>query len=334
MLLPNRLLAGAALVFLAACAPVSRRSSPLVTEVPVHSTTPVTSRIVFVIHGDADYVWHDTSGTQHTADVEILGQALEIAHRDTTAEVFVFHQKSRGRFVHYRAGRLQSQKGYARTRLSFEAEARVLREQGGDSSLVPLILIYFGHEIPVVRQGGYNASHAGTPFSAADFKTGMTRLSDRRFDLVVVSACYGGNPVLMGEVAARARFAVASPATLHLSSLNLGALGDPKPAGFAIEVLADSIAAQSFRSLKARTQTEITVGVYDLEKSEAFLVSPVAAAQADQDSGVWMDCARDPAFRTSEGAAAAEAGTKLYYRPPRFGPRKNTATRSAWQCRL
>jgi len=321
---------------------------PLTPSSPENFRLPVFHRIVFVVHADGDYAWHDAEGAGHDAGQEALRQAMETGARDSSGEVFIFHQKRDGVFYAWRAGRLLQRTGYRRTPRDFEAEANVLnafearsREVSPISWPLPSVFVYFGHEIPLSPRTHYSASRPGSVFSAQDFSRGVARLEEgssrSSFGLIILSACYGGNPLLLRALLpanGSDRYVVASPAYLHLSYLDVSALkvtsaasptlSNPYGSTLNVAALADSIARQSFHALEGRTQTEITVGVYDLRKARAFLESFPARAQGSQ----WKDCAQDSSF----DAAAAAQGTTLYYRPPRFGPAAATPTRSAWQC--
>ena len=81
--------------------------------------------IICVIHGDGDYLYHDTSGTEYRADEEALAEARRIGQHNPRAEVFIFHQKPRrhmlflfplhdGDFSYYLHGRLVAEESYWR----------------------------------------------------------------------------------------------------------------------------------------------------------------------------------------------------------------------------
>jgi hypothetical protein len=357
--------AAAALMMLAACAP----SSPPLTPSPPptggqnQAAEPpgqrVDLRVVYLIHGDGDYAYHDSSGKALRADQEAFRQAVEVAERAPNAEVFIFHQGPAptrmfgsvpgGTFSHYRFGRLLRRQRYvhASDPRDFAVEAGLFQAHADDFSQPRRVLAYFGHEIPPRDRPGYSASDPGRNFSIARFSQGLslwarsTDGSAQPFDLVVLSTCYGGSPMMMAALAPLTRFVVASPAYLHLSYLDTRALArfeadsSASPAGEDTRRLAETIAAQSFDQLARRTQTEITVGVYDLEQARVFLESNAVKTKreapkgsGDSGSGSWRDCGDDPAFNT----AAASSGVTLRYRPPRFGPGKDITARSAWQC--
>ena len=55
--------------------------------------------IVCVIHGDGDYLYHDTDGNEYAADEEALAAAKRVAQQNPHAEVFIFHQRPRRHFL-------------------------------------------------------------------------------------------------------------------------------------------------------------------------------------------------------------------------------------------
>lgn len=73
--------------------------------------------IVCIIHGDGDYLYHDTNGNEFTADKEVLSDIKKVAVQNPDAEVFIFHQRPAqsflfffplrdGDFYYYRNGQL------------------------------------------------------------------------------------------------------------------------------------------------------------------------------------------------------------------------------------
>ncbi len=57
--------------------------------------------LVCVIHGDGDYLYHDTSGNEYNADEEALAGAKRVAQQNPRAEVFIFHQRPRRHFFFF-----------------------------------------------------------------------------------------------------------------------------------------------------------------------------------------------------------------------------------------
>lgn len=366
---PGLLAALCAGVLLGACAtarPSPGEASPDSTEVLAdssYSPEPIDLRVVYVIHGDADYSFHDSVGNRLFADREAVKQAREVGRRAQRTEVFIFHQISSkprlfekalkaGNYYHYNSGNMLQRTSYYRAEGPYlEAEAALLRRDA-DSVKAFTVFVYFGHEIPPADRKGYFGSDPDREFSISRFAQGMRHLDsalnrsepppDKPFDLAVLSMCYGGSPWMLQALSPLARQVIASPAYLHLSYLDTRALAnftadygrnlarhrkDPYTERD-VRDLADSIAAQSFRHLKSRTQTEITVGVYKADSLQAFLAPYAAPPAKPKARGAWRDCAENPAF----DARQAARGVKLWYEPPKFGPLKDRTTRSAWQC--
>lgn len=345
-----RACAAAVALLAAACAP--HRDLPGPTPPDVETPAPPSPpsppgpsdplpRAVYIIHSDADYLYHDADGARKRADEEALRQAREAAMRPDAGEVLVFHQRTGawrklagmrgGTFEHYRAGALIHEATYRRKDVGFESEAALMRSRTGNAASAtrpPLRLAYFGHEITdlaTFAQGLERLAKASgdAPISPDD--------ATRAYELIVLSTCYGGTPETMRALAPLTDLVVASPAYLHLSYLDARALprsdaGDSREA----RVLADTIARASFQRLQAHTTTEITVAVYDLREAVPPVVGTTEGAHAPRLAS-WDDCAQ--AADSWHGDEAAR-GVTLRYQPPRFGLHKDRTVRSAWQCRF
>jgi hypothetical protein len=51
---------------------------------------PLRYSIVFIIHGDGNYLYHDTRGNEHKADEDAFVKATKVAMQNPLAEVFIF----------------------------------------------------------------------------------------------------------------------------------------------------------------------------------------------------------------------------------------------------
>ena len=321
---------------------------------PADDARPLRYSIVCVIHGDGGYLYHDTSGKAHRADETVLARMRLVGKRNGLAEVFIFHQRPRRRFLfifprsdgtmyHYRRGRLVSKEDYRRTggpeRFSPEAglfdEARSETGEG-----VVRLFLYFGHEVPEDGAGGYDSSHGDWTFSPEDLARGLEELSSGEgpFDLAVLSTCHGGTVRTIGALASWASHIVASPGDLHLSHFDTALLEDAgamQRAGGA-EALADQFARRAFEALRGYVQTSITVAVYDagavrgyVESAAAPYDSAAAAARADEPGSFERcDCADIEGFPVQ----GMNEGVIVYYRPPAFGPLKRKDSHSGWEC--
>ncbi|MGA7304745.1 MAG: hypothetical protein WBW88_07710, partial [Rhodothermales bacterium] len=162
----------APVLFLLSCSsslPIQRETTPGDKDV-----APPRYSIVYIIHGDGGYGYHDSSGTEHEADKEALAGAQKVAEMNTQAEVFIFHERRRrrflrlfwplrdGRFYYYRNGRLLATESYrrGRDRLRFDPEvAFYSRFRAKERPGLVKMFLYFGHEIPEFGGAGYDASY-------------------------------------------------------------------------------------------------------------------------------------------------------------------------------
>jgi hypothetical protein len=289
--------------------------------------------------------------------MEALKRAESTAVDATNAEVFIFHQEPGttrmfwnvpgGVFAHYRHGRLVRRQRYssASDPRDLAAEAALYRTHADDYAQPARILAYFGHEISPddnPQPGEANTGGSLTTGRLAGTLPLWGIASDgagKPFDLVILSTYHGGTPRTLEALALMTDLVVASPASLHLSHLDMRAIARYRPdtgargARAELALLANQVAAESFERLSERTQTEVTVAVYDLEAIAPFLREQ--AGRATRISGKasgkairWRDCAVDPSFDASQAAN----GVSMFYRAPRFGPGRDIASRSAWQC--
>jgi hypothetical protein len=330
--------------------PVPFESEELRTD--TGSTEPIDFQLIYIVHGDANYSYHDSTGKRHAADSEAVVQAMDVAGHSPRSEVFIFHQQPRrvklfrqtpdGALYHYRGGVRLHERGYSRSQDSdFEVEAGLLEKYDARSSSRSLIrfFIYFGHEIPASVGRSYSQSYPGRNFSLAEFNRGLGRFRglssnpEKPFALIVLSTCYGGAPTVMSVLSPHAQFVLASPAYLHLSFLDTRAFeqlpeSDSVPFDAdKIHALATDMARQSFEKLKENTQTEITVAVYEIQK----IVFPRIYSEArnwNTLAGGYHDCAEDPGF----DSVSAASGVEVFYQPPRFGVLKSKPRHSGWEC--
>lgn len=245
-------------------------------------------QLIYVIHGDASYSYHDPQGRRHYADQEAIAQAIEVAHAGLNAEIFIFHQKpARTRFFfpvkngilfHFRFGEKVREETYLRYANGTSLGSEVALYRTYSASAPVRILLYFGHEIPERDGRGYSASYPSRNFSLAEFTRGLQEFaltgndasgSEKPFALLTLSSCKGGSPVTLGALGAFTDYILASPGDLHLSYMDtrafMGIFPDPKlPFGKAeTRSLASEMARNSFDKLKEATQTEITVGLWE-----------------------------------------------------------------------
>ncbi|MBN2011023.1 hypothetical protein JW960_16870 [candidate division KSB1 bacterium] len=318
------------------------------------STLPPRYSIIFVIHGDSDYLYHDSRGNAHRADEEALIGATLVAERNPQAEVFIFHQRPRnhvllffphpdGQMYYYRNGQLLAKKSYWRDQgqARFYPEAELYHRYHADEHpQLARLFFYFGHEIPGFDGVGYDASYGHWTFTVNDLAAGLKRITreSSRFDLIVLSTCFGGVPNTIAALAPYAKTIVASPDNLHLSYFSLHpferldvGLRDGDVATFA-----KKIARQSFDRLTEDVQTAVSVAVYDVNRVQAYLDSIdfvydrtlTTLKGLNPESVKHCDCADDSAYVLP----GMEDGVDVLYRPPRFGRLKHKQYHSGWEC--
>ncbi|MBK6914923.1 MAG: hypothetical protein IPH11_15170 [Ignavibacteriales bacterium] len=313
--------------------------------------------LIFFIHGDSDYIYLDTSDNEYKADEETVMNAEKIAEQNPTAEVFIFHQKPRGHFLfffplkdgefyYYRNGNLIANESYWRdqekSNLDFEAEIYHLYHVANQNKFIKMFL-YFGHEIPEFGGEGYDESYPDRSFTIDDLASGMKSFTSDsiKFDLTVLSTCYGGTPNTIGKLVPFAQTIIASPENLHLSYFDISALEqlDVNLKDGDVPAFAKRFARQSFDKLAGSIETTVSVVVYDIKQVQNYLNSVQKdydlildslkrLTQADQEALEHCDCADIPAYQIS----TINNGVEILYRPARFGRSKNKQSHSGWEC--
>lgn len=313
--------------------------------------------VLFVIHGDGDYAYHDAGGIEHRADEEALAGAIQVAEANPRAEVFVYHQKPArhlffvvplhdGDFYYYRNGRLVVHEPYRRAagaaRLDVEVEL-YRRFRAVEAAPLASVFVYFGHAIPETGGLDYDASRPERPFTVrglAGELRGFTGPS-ARFDLLVLSTCFGGTPHTVGELSSVARHVIASPENLHLSYFDLRSLErlDLTLQDGTIPALARGFARRAFDRLAREVQTGVSVAVYDVDRARAFTQAAQGVydrelARLNGDPASFMtamercDCADLPSY----SLPGMNEGVEVLYRPARFGRSKGRQSHSGWEC--
>jgi len=318
------------------------------------SALPARYSMLFVIHGDGEYLYHDPRGLAYRADEEAVAGAIRVAERNAQAEVFIFHQKHRrhalllfprrdGEFYYYRHGKLLARESYWRDdgleRFDPEWEYYHRFHTEGQPQPVKMFL-YFGHEIPEFGGMDYDASYSHRTFTVHDLADGLKRITpdSARFDLIVLSTCFNGTPHTIATLAPYAQTIVASPGNLHLSYLDLDPF-EQLEAGMRdkdIPAFARQFAHQAFDRLTEDIQTAITVAVYDMERVQGYLRSVESAydhtlsmLQGQKPGSVeHCDCAEKADF----ALPGMSDGVDVFYRPPRFGRFKDDQDHSGWEC--
>ncbi len=337
-------------VVLGACGTSPSSQPPVLNLAP--EAAPRTS-LVFIIHGDGDYRYHDARGDAHQADATILAQARTIAEQNTAAEVFIFHQIERrhvlfliprkdGRAYHYRNGRLLHEESYWRDQgdSRFDPEMRLYQQYAAMHSRPSRqLFLYFGHEIPEMASAGYDASSPKRMSSIDDLAAAVRSVAapSERVDLLALATCFGGTPRTIGALAPHARFIVASPDDLHLSYFDLAPLTafDLGEGDAHIKAFANHFAQNAFEKLTREVLTQVSIVVYDAGEVGTYVDAvsvpyerALAVAAAASPAIRRCDCAEDSSFVLPE----MKRGLTVYDRAPRFGRDKQRAGHSGWQC--
>lgn len=343
------------IVFLSSCSP--KMSVLKEGKQTIYESSKIHYSIIFLIHGDSDYIYHDTSGNEYVADEETVKNAKKVAEQNPNAEVFIFHQKPKkhfliffpqrdGEFYYYRNGQLIANESYWRDQekynLDFEVEAYNRFHNINETNLIKMFL-YFGHEIPEFGGAGYDESYSDRTFTIADLTKGLNEFTSdsSKFDLTILATCFGGTPYTINKLGEYSRTIIASPENLHLSYFDLHSLEqlDINLNDGDVQSFANKIAQESFEKLINNIQTEVSVVVYNVRKLQNFLnsvqkhydttlsslktMTPIDQLMVDH-----CDCADIPAYQIS----TIKNGVDVYYRSARFGRSKNKQNHSGWEC--
>lgn len=302
--------------------------------------------LIYVIHGDANYTYH-RDGNLRKADLDALNRAIKTARHAEHGEVFIFHQKPERKqlflfpqkdrlMYHFRNGELVGGKSYSPVLGGLQAEANLYHQHKTKTS-ERSIFLYYGHEIPSKALNlVYHQSQPYVRLSTEIFVDDLSQF-ENHFNLVVLSTCNNGNPLMIQELSGIAETLVASPQNLHLSHLTDSSLqqleSNPE---ITTKELANSLAKESFVRLSEFLQTMVTVGVYDLGEIRPQ-IHPIAQTYRTHLNTIEqnslfvdnIDCQVLPEFQSP----LPQDGVTLYYQPPAFGTQSVTAGHSGWGCK-
>ncbi len=311
-----------------------------------NSPQEVQYSLIYVIHGDANYTYHRNENLRK-ANLDALNRAIETAKQAKHGEVFIFHQKPERKLIfllpqkdrlmyHFRHGELVGGESYSPIEGGLKAEANLYNRQKAEQT-GRTVFLYFGHEIP--SGSPYFVYHGSQPFfrfNTEIFAEDLTLFQDH-FNMVVLSTCNNGNPLMAQELSGKAEYLVASPQNLHLAHLIDSPLlqleSDPT---ISTGELANSLARQSFERLAEFLQTMVTVGVYDLSEIQPQIHTTARTYREHlnsiQQRSLFVDnvdCQTLPEFRQP----LPTEGVTLYYQPPAFGSNATSVSHSGWGCR-
>jgi len=313
--------------------------------------------LVFIIHGDGGYFYHDTNGNEYKADEVTLEKAKRIAQQNFNAEVFIFHQKPKrhflfffpikdGEFYYYRNGQLAANETYWRDQeeSNFENELDYYRRfHVSNKNELVNILLYFGHEIPELGGVGYDESYPDRAFNIKHLASGLKNLTSdsTKFDLMILSTCFGGTPYTISNLMPYAKYIIASPENLHLSYFEINLLErlDFNLHERDIYTFAKRFAQQAFEKLTSEIQTAVSVAVYDIDRVQDYYQSVYKIYENDLTTLRGKSRVYPATVERCDCADIAEYvlptindRVDVFYRAARFGRSKHKESHSGWQC--
>lgn len=336
------------------------QSSQPVAESPSENQRDVTKSsvnytLIYVVHGDANYLYHDSDGNEKQADAQELKEAKRTAQKALHGEVFIFNQlpedkllwifpKKDRRMLHYKNGELIQRIKYSPS----DNSKRLVRESelfkkhrlndSGNSTNNRLFFLYYGHEIPGQNYYGYDTSRSDAPMSRRLFTEGVEAFlqGDEQFELSVLSTCDNGTPLMAESLSSSSQYLLASPQDLHLSYLDsepLLRLEDDL--AMPIADVARAVAKKSYRRLSNFLHTAVTISVYNLDAVNSYIHRLANDYQnsVDEDSiDVMQEVNTDCAIHDFWEQDTFTKGVTTYYQPPQFGKNADHKTHSGWGC--
>lgn len=305
--------------------------------------------LIYLIHGDGSYLYHDKRGIGKEADEQVVQEARAVGQAAEKGEVFIFHQRPERkvlwlfpqkdrRFYHYQKGHLVHQEKYSPSSedSSFSAEAAIFRQLRSEES-GRKILLYYGHEIPQQNKG-YHSSRPEAAFNTETFATGIsTFLQDSSsFDLTILSTCDNGTPEMAAKLSPFSNTLLASPKNLHLSHIDSDSLLqlEKEPNMPAIH-LGRKVARDTYLRLKEFMQTSVTLSVYNLKHQKEdimWLQQAYKDYNRTQNNKFLMEENRDCSQFTFWNESKAPNVSYLFYKPPQFGSQTPSRNFSGWGC--
>ncbi len=313
--------------------------------------------IIYMIHGDADYLYHDSLGAARQADEEVLKEAILLGKQAENGEVLIFHQrperkilwlfpKKDRQFIYYRNGELIERKNYSPSGEVesgiFSSEARLLEEYISKTEAMDnSIFLYFGHEIPFKNGETYYRSIGHKNMNTGTFAEGIKSMipeTRKRFDLVVLSTCNNATPNMVHALQPLSRYLLASPQNLHLSHIDSRGLTIlERDAGLDAGKVADKLSQETYNRLTNSVQTVVSLSIFDMntvksyvQRADSMYHSYLKSIPQAGPGTENMDCTDLPIF---SGWVSFNEGVKSRYRPPLFGPKADRKSHSGWGCK-
>src|SRR5699024_9768606 len=245
-------------------------------------------RLIYIIHGDANYLYHDTAGRSLQSDEQQHLKDVEVAEKAKHGEVFIYHQRPETkilwlfprkdrRMLHYRKGKRIHHKKYSPVSetKAFLGESRLYHKYRSRDSL-PTFFLYFGHEIPKDSTASYFQSRPDAQLTTDSFVEGERSFLENSsyFELSVLSTCDNGTPEMAAKQQPLTKYLLASPQNLHLSQIDSRKLllleEDPD---ISTKELTEAIARDSFDRLSSFLQTAVTLSIYDMSGIGSYIDS-------------------------------------------------------------
>lgn len=329
--------------------PQEMTSDPSVNS-PSADSSQISYRLIYVVHGDANYLYHNKKGEGLQADEQQMKEAKEVAQKAHNGEVFIFHQQPEKKilwlfpqkdraFLHYQNGKLVQRKKYSpgSSDRSFVAEHQLYKKFRSPDSARSFFM-YFGHEIPQQQNITYHQSRPDAKFDSDIFTKGMQSFlgKNEKFDLTLLSTCDNGTPLMAYQLQSLSRYMLASPQNLHLSHMDTQQiLRLEETPDISIDSLADAIARQTYQRLADFIETEVTLSIYNLQYADSYLATlsnayrdyrqQESATQGEREN---TDCA-ELSFWDEE---LAPQEMSVFYKSSNFGRHANRKSHSGWGC--
>ncbi len=306
--------------------------------------------VIFLIHGDGDYLYHTKNGEKLNADEVTFAKAKSLARKLNRGEVFIYYYKRNKISLPFSSAKdeeiLIFKNGVPALKTSLERDENFssLKEEADlfnrYSTVKPAgkeIFLYFGHQIPEFDGRGYNESYPKLNFTADSLTKGFNRFlsNNKKFDLTILSTCSNGTPGIVNILSPYTKFIIASPELLHLSYFDFSKLNLLQE-NINDSTLANAVAKSSFEHLKQKTETIISAVVYDVKKVMPYVKEVYKnystyiknLEKITEPEIEYFDCGEDSLFKKEN----ISEGVTIFYRPPMFGKNANKKSHSGWEC--
>jgi hypothetical protein len=315
----------------------------------------VSYSVIYYIHADSDYLYHDAEGKPVRGNSEVLATALDVGEAALSGEVFIYHQRPErkllglfprrsSRFFHYRNGQLISHIKYRhpdKKEAFLATETDLLNQYRSHyrTDNHQNYFLYFGHEIPSKKGTGYHRSLPAIDVNTTSFARGIQNFllpDEDRLALAVLSTCNNGTPEMAEVLIPFTDSMLASPQNLHLSHIDSGSLALlEKEPGISPLQLGRTMAEKTYERLTETVHTTITLSLYDFEYVRDYIKSLTSITAAPKTTVRSMqfqdnvDCAE--VYPLESGTY--QQGVTAWYKPARFGRQSGHSTHSGWGCK-